>query len=95
MFGLVFGFLGLLIGIPISLGALFAAGGSTVLASSGAEGSLQGAAALGIPAVFIGVGAIVLLPLVYGLFGFVVGFVHALVYNVVAGFAGGLVLETE
>jgi hypothetical protein len=43
--------------------------------------------------VLFGVGAIILLPIFYGLAGFVVGALVAFVYNFVAGFVGGIELE--
>lgn len=87
--------LGLLAGIPVSLLAFASARGSTVLAGSGVEDSLSTASGLGVPAIFLGVGAIVIFPLLYGFVAFVSGVIHALVYNFVAGFVGGLVLETD
>ncbi|MCA9001552.1 MAG: hypothetical protein KDB61_06490 [Planctomycetes bacterium] len=95
MFGFVGAFMGLLAGIPVSLIAFMTAGASTAHAASGAENALSTATNLGVPAAFVGVGAILLFPLVYGVMGFIGGFLHALVYNFVSGFVGGLVLETE
>jgi hypothetical protein len=43
--------------------------------------------------VLFGVGAIVLLPIFYGLAGFIGGAIVAFVYNFVAGFVGGLEIE--
>jgi hypothetical protein len=42
-----------------------------------------------------GVGAIIFLPILYGLFGAIGGAITAVMYNVVAGMVGGLVVETE
>ena len=42
-----------------------------------------------------GVGAIVVLPIVYGVMGAVFGALTAAFYNVVAGIAGGLSLEVD
>ena len=42
-----------------------------------------------------GVGAIVIAPIFYGVMGVVVGALTAVVYNVVAGVAGGLDLEVQ
>jgi hypothetical protein len=42
-----------------------------------------------------GVGAIVLLPIFYGLLGFVCALVGAALYNVVAKLTGGIELELE
>ncbi len=95
MFGCVGAFMGLLAGIPITLVATLATAGSTAHAASGAQDAVSTAAFIWIPAVFIGAGAIILLPLAYGLAAFITGFLHALVYNFVAGFVGGLVIETD
>ncbi len=95
MYGFVFAFLGLLAAIPFSVLTLASAAGSTSYAASQAEVPLNVAAGFGIPAVFLGLGGLVLLPLLYGIVGFVVGFLHALIYNFIAGFAGGLMIETD
>lgn len=42
-----------------------------------------------------GVGAIIFLPIMYGIMGFIGGAIMAFVYNVVAGIAGGVELELE
>jgi hypothetical protein len=42
-----------------------------------------------------GVGAIIILPILYGCFGALGGALTAVMYNVVAGMVGGLVVETE
>lgn len=42
---------------------------------------------------FFGIGAIVFLPIFYGLLGFVGGLIGAALYNLVAGFIGGLELD--
>jgi len=42
-----------------------------------------------------GVGAIVLLPLLYGVLGFIFGAIVAGLYNVFSGFVGGIELELE
>ena len=48
-----------------------------------------------LPAMFVGVGAVVILPIVYGIFGFIGGMIYALLYNLAAGIIGGLELELE
>lgn len=53
----------------------------------GAQASLVGA--------LFGVGAIVVLPLVYGIVGFWVGCSLDLFYNIVAGISGGIEFEAE
>jgi len=42
-----------------------------------------------------GVGAIIFLPIVYGMLGAIGGALTAVMYNVVAGMVGGLSVETE
>lgn len=42
-----------------------------------------------------GVGAIIFLPIMYGIMGFIGGAIMAFVYNLVAGIAGGVELELE
>ena len=72
--------------IGLILGAIFA-----LLALLGAGlGGDAGAAGM-----MFGVGAVVFLPIFYGVLGFIGGALMALVYNVVAGIAGGLELELE
>lgn len=44
---------------------------------------------------FFGVGAVIFLPLFYGVLGFVAGLISAFAYNVIAGAFGGLELEIE
>jgi hypothetical protein len=42
-----------------------------------------------------GVGAIIFMPVVYGIMGLVIGAVSAALYNVFAGMVGGLSLDVE
>ena len=85
IWGLSYTAVGFLIGLIFSLFALVGA----------AAGSLQnspGGAAFGL---LFGVGAVVVLPLVYGLFGFVGGLILGGLYNVLAKFVGGIELHLE
>ncbi len=45
--------------------------------------------------VLFGVGAIIFLPIVYGVMGFIMGLITALLYNLIASWVGGLEVETE
>jgi hypothetical protein len=87
--GILYLALGLLVGIPLACFALFF---SSLFATSG----LQEAEAAGAFLVS-GVGGVVVygicLPVVYGVMGFIGGAIMALIYNIVAGFMGGLELE--
>ncbi len=67
--------------------ALFAVVGSG-LAATGED-------APGWMGVVFGVGAVVILPIVYGILGAIFGALTAAFYNLVAGMAGGLRLDVE
>jgi hypothetical protein len=43
----------------------------------------------------LGAGAIVILPIFYGVMGFIMGALYAAVYNFIAGIVGGLELQFE
>lgn len=80
--GKVFGFLyGL-------LGLIF--GGFASLFSLLAATSDTGAAGL-----LFGAGAIFLLPILYGIFGFLFGMIIAALYNLTANFTGGIEIEVS
>lgn len=53
-----------------------------------------GAGTLPFGAVF-GIGAVILLPLLYGCFGFIMSLIMAAFYNLVAGWVGGLEIQVE
>ncbi|AKB25597.1 hypothetical protein MSMTP_2128 [Methanosarcina sp. MTP4] len=53
----------------------------------GNEGALAG--------LLLGTGAIITLPIFYGILGFIGGIITAFIYNVAAGFIGGLEIEVE
>ena len=59
-----------------------------------AMGSMMGGAT-GLPFAGTGLAAIIVLPIVYGIFGFIGGIIGAFIYNLVAGWVGGVVMETE
>ena len=46
-------------------------------------------------AMFGGAMGMVLLPILYGIFGFIGGLIQAFIYNLAAGFVGGIRIETE
>lgn len=43
----------------------------------------------------VGIGAIVILPIFYGVMGFVMGYVVPWLYNLVAGWVGGIEIQTK
>ena len=66
-----------------------------ILASLAALGGI-GLGQTGSPyAAFFGVGAIIILPIVYGCLGFIFSLISALLYNVAAKWTGGLALEAD
>lgn len=46
-------------------------------------------------AFIFGTGAVIFLPIIYGLMGFLFGMLTAAIYNLIAGWTGGLELEFE
>lgn len=80
--GMLYAIIGLVIGACVSLMALIGGFGSN--SSSGA----------GIAALF-GVGSIVLFPILYGVFGFLAMFVMAWLYNLAAGWVGGVQVDLQ
>ena len=77
--GVLYALIGLLIGAFVALAAL--------------AGAFAGADDAGIIGSIMGVGAIVVLPLLYGCLGFVTTLIGAWLYNLVAGMIGGIRFE--
>jgi len=73
--------IGLIIGFFMSLASCFASG------LMGSEGGMFGA--------IFGIGAIILMPLLYGFFGFIGGLIEAFLYNFIAERVGGIEMEFE
>jgi hypothetical protein len=84
--GLLYAAAGFLIGACF---ALFAMVGAGIGAASSDESVPMWIAPL------FGVGAIVILPILYGLLGALFAALGAVIYNVVAGIVGGLQIEVE
>ena len=76
----VYGFMGLLFGIIFGLISMLG-------------GALMPASEAGVFRMFFGVGAVVVLPIVYGILGGVFGALGAVIYNLVAGWLGGLEVD--
>lgn len=58
-------------------------------------GSANGQSAEAVFGLMFGVGAIIILPLFYGVVGFVVSAIGAAVYNVIASVTGGIEVQLE
>lgn len=80
----LYGVMGLVFGAIFAVVALF---GASLGATTGQESSLMGA--------MFGVGAVIFLPLFYGGLGALMALVTAWLYNVVAGFVGGIEVRAE
>jgi len=81
IFGAIYAVMGLILGAMMTLMSL---GMGSVMGDEGAVAGL-----------LFGVGAVIALPILYGIMGFVGGIITALIYNVVTGFIGGLEIEVE
>lgn len=79
--GVLYAALGLIFGFFFSVISLVA-------------GSLGGSDAGAFGALF-GVGAIILAPIFYGVMGFVFGGISAWLYNIIAGFVGGIEVDLD
>lgn len=84
MLGVMYALFGLIFGAFFSL-----------LSVLGAAVNNGGHGGSGIPFPFVGIGAIIILPIMYGLMGFIGGAIAAAIYNVVAGFAGGIEMDFQ
>jgi len=80
--GLLYALLGLLAGAVVALISLF---GAALVPESERSSGMFGA--------LFGVGAIIFLPIVYGVIGFFSGVIGGALYNLIARFAGGIELD--
>lgn len=83
VFGAVYGGIGLIVGCMFALIGMFQGmflGGTDLGAGAAAFGFL------------FGIGAIIFMPIAYGLMGFIGGAIGAFIYNLVSGFVGGMEL---
>jgi hypothetical protein len=86
--GVLYGGLGLVIGICF---ALFSMLGGGAMMASGAEGSAGGGGML----MGMGIGMAIVAPIFYGVLGFIGGLLSGWLFNLAAGFVGGLEIETQ
>jgi hypothetical protein len=80
----LYGMIGLIIGVIIALASLL---GATMGMAGGDKSAVFGA--------IFGVGAVIIMPLLYGGFGALGALITSAIYNLVAGFVGGIELTTE
>jgi hypothetical protein len=79
--------------IGLIIGGFFGLFGAAI-GSLGALGGEHQASSM-FPAAFFGVGAIVILPIVYGVMGAIFAAIGAFIYNIVAGWVGGIEIEVQ
>lgn len=77
-------------GLGLIAGALF-----SLIGMAGISNLLAGSDGAGFAGVLFGVGAIIIMPICYGILGFIVSFISALLFNVAAGMTGGIEVETK
>ena len=82
--GLFGGAAGLIFGLLAGLFMLVLFGVSSVFGNNGPNAANQ---------IGAGLGMAVMLPIMYGVFGFIGGVLNAFVYNIVAGVTGGIDME--
>jgi hypothetical protein len=83
--GALYALFGLIFGVLVALFALVG-GGMSGASDEALPGWIGG---------LFGIGAVIFLPIVYGVLGAVGGALTALFYNIIAGMVGGLQIETE
>ena len=89
--GTLYVILGLIFGVIVALISM-AGAGFAAAAQNDPEMPRMMASMIG---AMFGVGAIVVLPIFYGVMGLIGGALLAAIYNLVAGFTGGLVVDVE
>jgi hypothetical protein len=82
--GLLYVVVGLIAGALFSLVAM---GGAALGAAGGEDSAMFGA--------LFGVGAIILLPICYGIFGFIGTLIMTWLFNIAAGMVGGLEIDAR
>ncbi len=85
VYGILMAAIALIIGIPLGF-IMMVIGAATMSSRNGFGGGMG---------IGLGLFYMILFPIVYGVIGFVFGALSALVYNVAAGFVGGLEWEFE
>jgi hypothetical protein len=90
MYGLLMFIFGLVFGVIYGLILIIFGAAMSGLAGGGSD-----ALAGGVGTVAMGIGMMIGLPIFYGLLGFIMGAIGALIYNAVSGIIGGVKFELE
>ena len=77
-------------GLGLIFGALF-----SLIGMAGLGAALAGQEGAGFLSVLFGMGAIIIMPICYGVIGFIFSFIAASLFNVAAGMTGGVEIETR
>ena len=77
-------------GMGLLIGALF-----SLIGMVGVGAALSGQEGAGFLSMLFGVGAIIVMPICYGIIGFIFSFIAASLFNVAAGMTGGVEVETR
>ena len=77
-------------GLGLLFGALF-----SLIGMIGVGAAFAGQEGAGFAGMLFGVGAIIIMPICYGIIGFIVSFISAALFNVAAGMTGGVEVETR
>ena len=77
-------------GMGLLIGALF-----SLIGMIGVGAALSGTEGAGFLSALFGVGAIIIMPICYGVIGFIFSFIAASLFNVAAGMTGGVEVETR
>ena len=88
LMGVLYGGIGLLVGAAFALFSIV--GGGALLAGGGEEGALGGGMMMG-----MGVAMIVIAPVFYGITGFLAGALTGWLYNLAAGWVGGVEVDIQ
>jgi hypothetical protein len=88
MYGLIMFIFGVLIGVLYGL--FFIIFGAAMSAAGGNQAAMGG-----VSTAIVGIGMMIGIPLMYGVLGFIMGAIGALVYNGLSGMIGGIKFDLE
>ena len=80
--GVLYAAIGLVVGVIVSLATMIGA-----FAGHGEFGALTGG--------LVGIGAVIVLPIFYGVLGLIVAVIAAWLYNLAAGYVGGVEIDVQ
>jgi hypothetical protein len=93
--GLLYGGLGLIAGIIVSVISLSGSVINKLIAQNSYANSLQPASQSSLVSILFGVGAIIFLPIIYGVVGFIAGLVAGFIANIALRISGGIEVKIE